>query len=56
MVHAGAALVMDDALALAMLTAVASVAEGALPEREPYPRVFDALLPLVARLPVGRRC
>jgi DNA repair protein RecO (recombination protein O) len=53
MVHAGAAMVMDDPLALAMLTAIAAVAEGALPEREAYPRVFDALLPLVARLPTG---
>jgi len=53
MIHAGAALVMDDALALAMLTAVCSVADGALPERQPHGRVFDALLPLLARLPAG---
>jgi len=40
MIHAGAAFVIDDPLALAMLSAVCAVAEGALPEREPHPRVF----------------
>ena len=44
---------MDDPLALAMLTAVCAVAEGALPEREPHPRVFHGLLHLIARLPRG---
>ena len=39
--------------ALAMLTAVCAVAEGALPEREPHPRVFDGLLRLIPRLPLG---
>jgi DNA repair protein RecO (recombination protein O) len=53
MVHPAAALAMDDALALAMLTAACAVAEGALPEREPHPRVFDGLLHLLARLPQG---
>ena len=53
LIHAGAAMVMDDALALAMLSAVCAVTEGALPEREPHPRVFDGLLKLVARLPKG---
>jgi DNA repair protein RecO (recombination protein O) len=53
MVHAGAATVLDDPLGLSMLTAICSVAEGALPERQPHPRVFDALLPLLARLPSG---
>ncbi|HEY3848226.1 MAG TPA: DNA repair protein RecO [Acetobacteraceae bacterium] len=53
MIHPGAALVMDDALALAMLSAVCAVAEGALPEREPHPRVFHDLVRLVARLPLG---
>ena len=53
MIHAGAAFAMDDALALAMLSAVCAVAEGALPEREPHPRVFHALVRLVARLPLG---
>lgn len=53
MIHAGAAAVMDDALALAMLSAACAVAEGALPEREPHPRVFQGLLHLVAHLPRG---
>ena len=46
-------LVMDDPLALAMLSAACAVAEGALPEREPHPRVFHGLVQLVARLPRG---
>ena len=33
-----------------MLTAACAVAEGALPEREAHPRVFDGLLRLIARL------
>ncbi len=53
MIHAGAAAVMDDALALAMLSAVCAVAEGALPEREQHPRVFHGLVRLVAHLPRG---
>src|SRR6185503_11946493 len=53
LVHPGAALAMDDALALAMLSASCAVAEGALPEREPHARVFDGLLHLIARLPEG---
>ena len=53
MVHPAAALAMDDALALSMLTAACAVAEGALPEREPHPIVFDGLLHLLARLPTG---
>lgn len=53
MIYAGAAFVIDDPLALAMLSAVCAVAEGALPEREPHPRVFHGLVHLVARLPLG---
>jgi DNA repair protein RecO (recombination protein O) len=53
MIHPGAAMVMDDALTLAMLTAACAVAEGVLPEREPHPRVFEALVGLVANLPRG---
>jgi DNA repair protein RecO (recombination protein O) len=53
LVHPGAALAMEDALALAMLSAACAVAEGALPEREPHPRVFDGLLHLIAHLPRG---
>jgi DNA repair protein RecO (recombination protein O) len=54
-IHASAALVMDDALALAMLSAACAVAEGALPEREPHPRVFEGLLRLLTRLPEGEQ-
>lgn len=53
LVHPAAALAMDDALALAMLSAVCAVAEGALPEREPHTRVFDGLLRLIAHLSQG---
>ncbi len=51
LIHPAAALVLDDALALSMLTACCAVAEGALPDREPHPVVFDILLHLLARLP-----
>ena len=50
LVHASAALAMQDPLALAILTAACAVAEGALPEREPQPRVFRGLLHLVVHL------
>jgi len=53
LVHPTAALAMEDPLALAMLGAACAVAEGALPEREAHPRVFDGLLHLLARLPRG---
>jgi DNA repair protein RecO (recombination protein O) len=53
MIHAGAAAAMQEAMSLAMLTAVCAVAEGALPEREPQPRVFAGLLQLIPRLPLG---
>ncbi len=53
LVHPAAALAMDDALNLAMLSAACAVAEGALPEREPHPRLFDGLLHLIAHLPEG---
>ena len=51
--HANAAFVMDDSMALAMLTAACAVAEGALPERTPHPRVFDGLLRVIAHMPLG---
>ena len=54
LVHPAAALAMDDPLALAMLTAACAVADGALPEREPHPAMFDGLLHLIAA-PPGRR-
>ncbi len=53
LLHPSAAHVLDDAMALAMLTSVCAVAEGALPEREPHPGVFESLLALIARLPLG---
>jgi DNA repair protein RecO (recombination protein O) len=53
LIHPGAALAMDDALALAMLSAACAVAEGALPEREPHPRAFHGLVHLIAHLPRG---
>jgi len=53
MVHPASALVLDDALALAMLRAACAVAEGALPEREPHARVFEGLLRLLARMPLA---
>jgi DNA repair protein RecO (recombination protein O) len=53
LVHPAAALAMDDALALAMLSSVCAVAEGALPEREAHPRVFEGLLHLIAHLSQG---
>jgi DNA repair protein RecO (recombination protein O) len=53
-IHANAAHVMDDPLALAMLTSACAVAEGALPERAPHPGVFAGLLRLIAHLPLGQ--
>ena len=50
LVHAGAALAMDDPLALAMLSACCGVADGALAEREPHPAVFGGLVRLIAAL------
>lgn len=52
-VHQPAALVMDDPLLLAVLAAACAVAAGALPEREPHPRVFGGLLHLLATLGRG---
>jgi DNA repair protein RecO (recombination protein O) len=53
LVHAGAALAMEDPLALAVLRAATSVADAALPDREPHPRVFRGLVALVAQLARG---
>jgi DNA repair protein RecO (recombination protein O) len=50
LVHPAAALAMDDALTLAMLSAACAVAEGAMPERGPHPRIFGGLLRLIAGL------
>src|SRR5450631_2808708 len=54
LIYATAASVMDDALALAMLTAVCAQAEDALPEREPQEAVFSGLIALLPRLALGR--
>ena len=50
LVHPSAALAMQDALLLSVLTSCCAVAEGALPEREPYPAIFKGLLHLIAHL------
>lgn len=47
---AHAARLLDDPLRLSALAAATSVAELALPEREPHPRVYAGLLRLVAAL------
>jgi DNA repair protein RecO (recombination protein O) len=54
LVHATAAAVMDDALALAMLTAICAEAEDALPEREPHEATFAAMVALLPRLVLGQ--
>jgi len=49
--HPTAALALNDPLRLAVLVAACAVAAGALPEREPHPRAFHALMRVLARLP-----
>ena len=51
--HPAAALAMEDPLALALLASACAVAEGALPEREAHPAVFQGLVGLILRLPGG---
>lgn len=53
LIHATAGSVMDDPLALAMLSAVCAEAEDALPEREPHEPVFAGLIALLPRLTLG---
>jgi len=53
LVHAAAALAMEDPLALAVLRAATAVADGALPEREAHPKVFHGLVALIATLARG---
>ena len=53
LVHPGAALAMDDPLALAILASACAVAEGALTERQPHGGVFAGLLHLITRLSTG---
>ncbi|MBV9735764.1 MAG: DNA repair protein RecO [Acidisphaera sp.] len=50
LLHPAAALVMDDPLRLSLLAAACAVTVGALPEREPHPRVFVGLMQLIAVL------
>lgn len=53
MIHPAAALAMNDPLMLAMLAAMCSIAQGALPEREAQPGIFEGLVQVIARLPQG---
>jgi DNA repair protein RecO (recombination protein O) len=50
MIQAIAPGAMQDAMSLALLRAVCAVTVGALPEREPHPASFNALLHLLPRL------
>jgi DNA repair protein RecO (recombination protein O) len=54
LVHPGAALAMDDAMALSILSSACAVAHGALTEREAHPRVFNDLLYLIVHLGQGQ--
>jgi DNA repair protein RecO (recombination protein O) len=54
LVHPGAALAMDDAMALSILSSACAVAYGALTEREAHPRVFNGLLHLIVHLGQGQ--
>lgn len=54
LIYATAASVMDDPLALGMLTAICAQAEDALPEREPHEPVFAGLIRLLPRLALGQ--
>jgi len=53
LVHPTAALAMEDPLGLALLASACAVAAEALPEREPQPAVFRALVPILAHLQRG---
>ncbi|MBR0653573.1 DNA repair protein RecO [Plastoroseomonas arctica] len=53
MVHPAAALAMEEPLGLALLTSLCAVAEGALPEREPHPVLFEGMIRVVSRLVHG---
>jgi DNA repair protein RecO (recombination protein O) len=50
LVHAAAALAMEEPLPLAILRSATALAEGALPEREAHPRTFHGLVALIATL------
>lgn len=53
MVHPAAALAMEDPMALALLSSACAIAADALPEREPHPRAFRALVSLIGHLAGG---
>lgn len=53
MVHPAAALAMEDPLALALLSCACAIAADVLPEREPHPRAFRALVSLIGHLAGG---
>ncbi len=48
--HSHAAALLDDPLRLAGLTSACAVAEAVLPERHPYPKLYDAFLALLDAL------
>lgn len=50
LVHPAAALAMEDPFALALLSSACAIAADALPEREPHPRTFQALVSLISHL------
>jgi DNA repair protein RecO (recombination protein O) len=52
LVHPGAAMAMDDRVALAVLNAACALAAGALPEREPHPAAFAGLARLLAGIDI----
>jgi DNA repair protein RecO (recombination protein O) len=49
-VHAAAALAMEDPLSLSILTSACAVADGALPERQPHPACFHAMVTVITAL------
>jgi DNA repair protein RecO (recombination protein O) len=55
LIHATASSVMDDPMALAMLSAVCAQSEDALPEREPHEAVFSGMIGLLPRLALGQQ-
>jgi len=49
-IYAAASFAIADPLALAMLNAVCATADGAIPEREAYARVFHGLVGVIPRI------
>jgi len=50
LIHASGARLLDHPLAMSMLTSCCALADGALPEREPFPDLFLDLVRLVSKL------